>query len=84
MRFISHLDMLRLFQRALRRADLPLSFSQGYSPHIKLKIIPAIKLGLESDDLKAVIRFDGIVSDAQIIKRLKDNLPKGIDILEVK
>ncbi|MBN1872216.1 MAG: DUF2344 domain-containing protein, partial [Candidatus Omnitrophica bacterium] len=42
MRFISHLDLLRLFQRAARRARLPLKFSQGFSPHPKIKIEPAL------------------------------------------
>jgi radical SAM-linked protein len=38
MRYISHLDLMRLFMRAMRRADLPLKMSEGFSPHPKLSL----------------------------------------------
>ncbi len=53
-RLISHLDVVRLFQRAVRRASLPVSLSQGYSPHYKIGFGKALKLGLESEDEKIV------------------------------
>lgn len=83
MRFISHLDLMRLFQRAVRRSGLPVSFSQGFNPHLKLKIIPAIKLGLESNDLKAIIQFEKKIENTELMALLKANLPTGIEILEV-
>ena len=50
MRFISHLDLMRLFQRALRRVGLSVEITKGFSPHLKISIVRALKLGLESDN----------------------------------
>ena len=52
-RFLSHLDLLRLFQRCARRAEIPVALTQGFAPRMKMSIIPAIKLGVESDELEA-------------------------------
>ena len=48
MRFISHLDVQRLFKRALRRADVELLYSHGYNPHPKINIVQPLSLGFES------------------------------------
>ena len=48
MRFISHLDLVRLFQRACRRAGLPVAVTKGFSPRLKISILKALKLGVES------------------------------------
>ena len=83
MKYISHLDLLRLFQRAARRAGLPLAFTEGFSPHPRIKIEPALKLGLESD-LMAEVILDGSISADDVEARLKNEMPAGIDIIEVK
>jgi radical SAM-linked protein len=83
MRYISHLDLLRLFQRAARRAGMPLSLTEGFNPHPKVKIEPALKLGLESSDLKAEIILSKPFSSNEILERLQKELPDGIDIKEV-
>ena len=46
MKYIGHLDLMRLFTRAMRRANLPLKMSEGFSPHPKLSFKRALKLGL--------------------------------------
>jgi radical SAM-linked protein len=83
MRYISHLDLLRLFQRAARRAGMPLSLTEGFNPHPKVKIEPALKLGLESSDLKAEVILSKPFSSNEILERLQKELPDGIDIKEV-
>ena len=55
MRYISHLDLMRLFMRAMRRAELPLKMSEGFSPHPKLSFKRALKLGVESQQEEASI-----------------------------
>ena len=55
MRFISHLDLMRLFMRALRRADIPLKITEGFSPHPKLSLKRALKLGIESDNEEGTV-----------------------------
>lgn len=84
MRFISHLDLLRLFQRAARRAGLPLKFSQGFNPHPKIKIEPALKLGLECDDLHAKIVLKEPMDMIEVRKRIETQLPEGIGLREIK
>ena len=49
MRFTSHLDVMRAFQRGLRRAGLPVCFSTGFSPHPRMSFGPPLPLGLTGD-----------------------------------
>ena len=48
MRFIGHLDVMRYFQKALRRAELPVAFSGGYSPHMIMSFAAPLGVGTES------------------------------------
>jgi len=57
MKYISHLDLMRLFMRAVRRAALPIKMTEGFSPHPKLSIKRALKLGLESEHELLVLVF---------------------------
>ena len=84
MKYISHLDLLRLFGRASRRADFPLVLTEGFNPHPKIKIEPALKLGLESSDLRAEIVLKEKILPEEVRERLKEELPNGIEIMEVK
>lgn len=49
MKFLSHLDMVRLVERSLRRGDMPLKFSQGFNPHPKIAFAAPLSVGLTSD-----------------------------------
>ena len=80
MRFISHLDLMRLFMRALRRADLPIKMTEGFNPHPKLSIKRALKLGVESDNEEAVIVLKELISPEEFKERLQKQLPQGIQI----
>ena len=83
MRFISHLDLMRLFMRALRRADFPLKITQGFNPHPKLSIKRALKLGVESDNEEASIVLKEQISPEEFKQRLQRQLPEGIFIKQV-
>lgn len=80
MRFISHLDLMRLFQRSLRRAGLPVTVTQGFSPHLKISIDRALKLGVESLDEKLTVHMSRLVEPASFVELLNKNLPEGIRI----
>ena len=82
MRFISHLDLMRLFTRAMRRAEFPLKMTEGFSPHPKFSIKRALKLGLESDDEEAVIVLKEFIRPQEFQERLQKQLPEGISIRE--
>ena len=58
--------------------------TEGFNPHPKIKIEPALKLGLESDNLRAEILLSEEISPAEIRERLCGELPDGIEIMEVK
>ena len=84
MRYISHLDLIRLLMRAARRADMPLYFTKGFSPHPKLSIKRALKLGLESEHEEAEILLTRKMNLKSFQNRLNKQLPEGIRIKEVK
>jgi radical SAM-linked protein len=80
MKYISHLDLMRLLMRAMRRANLPLKMTEGFSPHPKLSIKRALKLGVEGDNEEASIVLTEQVSPQDFINRLQRELPQGIQI----
>lgn len=83
MKYISHLDLLRLFQRALRRAKFPLKFSQGFNPHPKFRIKRALKLGIESEEETADVVLTEFLDPQEFKTRLQEQLPEGIIIKNV-
>ena len=80
MKFISHLDLMRLFQRALRRAGLPVMITQGFSPRLKISIKRALKLGAESRDEALTVHMSKRVAPDLFIELLNKNLPEGVRI----
>ncbi|OGX18546.1 MAG: hypothetical protein A3K83_07650 [Omnitrophica WOR_2 bacterium RBG_13_44_8b] len=84
MRYISHLDLMRLLVRAMRRAGLPLKYTCGFSPHPKLSIKRALKLGVESDNEEASIALREQVGNEDFKQKLGQQLPEGIEIKHVE
>jgi radical SAM-linked protein len=84
MRYISHLDLMRLFMRAMRRAELPLKMTEGFSPHPKLSFKRALKLGIESQQEEASIVLKFPVDPEDFKYRLQKQLPEGIEIKDVQ
>ena len=80
MRFISHLDLMRLFQRASRRAGLPVAVTKGFSPHLKISITRALKLGLESPSEEAIFYMDAKIDPIFFTKAINDKLPRGVEV----
>jgi len=84
MKYLSHLDLLRLFQRALRRAGLRAALTQGFNPHMRITIKRALKLGLESGGEDADFMLKESISPSDFIKRLNAKLPEGVKVLNAK
>jgi radical SAM-linked protein len=84
MKYISHLDLMRLFTRAMRRADLPLKMTEGFSPHPKFSIKKALKLGIESENEEASVLLTEKISPLEFRMRLRKQLPEGIEIRNVE
>jgi radical SAM-linked protein len=84
LRYTGHLDLHRLWERAMRRADLPLSYSQGFHPQPKISIASALPLGFSSLGEVLDVRFNADIPTEEIAIRLKDNLPPDIQVTSVE
>lgn len=84
LRYIGHLDLHRLWERALRRASLPISYSQGFHPQPKISLAAALPLGFSSRNEVLDVRLNEDVAVEDISNRLKDNLPPDIKVLNVE
>ena len=82
-KYISHLDLLRCFTRAIMRAELPVVYSQGFNPHQKMTFSLPLSVGVTSSREFADIEFEDGISDSDIMKRLNLTLPPDIRILSV-
>jgi len=81
-KYISHLDMMRSFQRAFRRASLPVAFTQGFSPHPKMAFASALSVGLTSDGEYLDVIMQKNVEPEEFSIRLNEALPKGLNITQ--
>jgi radical SAM-linked protein len=84
LRYTGHLDLHRLWERAMRRADLPLSYSQGFHPQPKISLASALPLGFSSLGEVLDVRFNEEIPTEEIATRLKDSLPPDIQIINVE
>ncbi len=80
LRFLSHLDMMRLWERALRRAGLPLRYSQGYHPHPRLSLALPLAVGMTAEAEWLEVEFLSPVSTEGIRERLTSQLPAGLSL----
>lgn len=80
MRFLSHHDLMRLFERALRRTGLPLRMTEGYNPHPVVAFPTALGLGIESLDEILEFELTSWTSPRAIEKVLGEQLPEGVAI----
>lgn len=81
-RFVSHLDVQRLFQRAFRRAKLPLAYSQGFNPHPLVSFATALSVGMISMGEYLDVTLTEYMSPESFIDAVSTVLPKGIEIVE--
>lgn len=82
-RFISHLDLMRLFQRAFKRAGLPLTHTQGFNPRPSVSIALPLSLGAESHCELLDFDLESPVPPEDIRNRLNAALIDGIRVREV-
>ncbi|MCY7342020.1 MAG: TIGR03936 family radical SAM-associated protein [Pseudonocardia sp.] len=81
LRFLSHRDVARSFERAVRRAGVPVAHSHGFSPHPRLSWIGAAPTGAASEAEYVEIGLTRPVDPAELAIALDSALPEGIDIL---
>lgn len=82
LKFLSHLDLVRLFTRSFSKAGLPVKFTEGFNPHPKFSIGNPLSLGIESTAEYMEIEFAGEINPEMVMNRLNEVLPEGIKIVE--
>lgn len=82
LRFLSHRDVARSVERAVRRAGVPVSHSHGFSPHPRLSWVGAAPTGTASEAEYLEIGLTREVDPAALVTALDDALPTGLDILD--
>lgn len=84
LKFIGHLDIMRYFQKAMRRADIDIKYSEGYSPHQVMSFAAPLGLGLSSNGEYMDIEVNSMESCGEIMDRLNAVMADGIRILECR
>lgn len=82
LKFISHLDTMRVLQRSLRRTMIPVKYSEGYNPHPKLSIAFPLSLGIESTGEYGEVEIKGDMPPEDFMDKMNRNLPEGMRIVE--
>lgn len=81
LRFLGHLELVNAIYRAIKRAGLPLKYSQGFHPHPKISFTPPVPVGMES--LEEIMDIElspsgGRLGAEEVVKRLNEKLPEGL------
>jgi len=83
LKYISHLDLIRLWQRAIHRARLPLAYSEGFSPHPRISLAAPLPIGVTSEVELMDTYLVRQVSPHFFTNALSQQLPPGIEIMQV-
>ena len=80
-KYTSHLDLLRMFKRAFKKADLGLSYSQGFNPHPKMSFAQPLSLGYAGRSELIELKTARPHQTAEILRAMQGQMPQGIEIL---
>ena len=84
LRLIGHLDLMRAMQRALRRSDLPLRYSQGFNPHILLNFAAPLSLGMPGKREIMEVPLEKPVNEKEFVAKLSSALPSDLPLVSVR
>lgn len=79
-RYISHLDYSRTMERAIRRANMPVAYSEGFNPHMKVAYASALAVGVTSEAEYADVELTEEVPVDRFVSELSHQLPAGIEL----
>ncbi len=83
LRFIGHLDIMRLFQKAIRRAKLDVAYSKGFSPHQIISFAAPMPLGMTSEGEYFDGDFVSVTTTEDMMNRLNSTMPDGVKVLDI-
>lgn len=81
-RFIAHLDLTRVFERAIRRAEIFMSYTEGFNPRPKISFGFALAVGTEGDQEYVDIDIQREMDLGEVLGRIQEQLPPGIRLLQ--
>ena len=84
MRYTGHLDLHKIWERAARRAQLPLTYSQGFHPHPQIQLAAALPLGFSSRCEVVDLKLNETVPLEGLAERIQGAVPSGLHILSVE
>lgn len=82
MKFIGHLDMMRYFQKAMRRANIDICYSEGFSPHQIMSFAAPLGVGITSDGEYFDIEVNSSLSSKDALKALNDTMVYGVAVTD--
>ena len=82
MKFIGHLDMMRYFQKACRRAGIDVTYTEGMSPHMSMSYAFPLGVGMTSDSEYVDVDINTPLPGEEIVERLNRSAPEGIHFLQ--
>jgi radical SAM-linked protein len=83
-KFISHLDITRMWERVFRRAGLPLAYSQGFSPHARISIAAPLAMAITADAELLDVELDRHMDPEYAMRCVRPQLPPGFGVSEVE
>ena len=84
MKFIGHLDVMRYFQKVLRRADIPVVLSEGFSPHMQMSFASPLGVGKTSSGEYFDVDLLEPASSEKLVRRMNEQMVEGMRVLSVK
>lgn len=84
LKYISHLDLIKLWERLLRRAGIPLAYSHGFTPHPKITVASPLPVGFEGLREVMEITLTSPISPREFEAKVRPCLPEGLDIVQVE
>lgn len=84
MKFIGHLDMVRYFQKVMRRAEVDVAYSEGFSPHQKMSFAAPLSVGVISQGEYFDMEVNSTESSKEMMKRINEQNVEGVEVLSYK
>ena len=82
--YISHLNLMTLFRRAIRRAGLPFVLTKGFTPRIKISMPKALKMGQESENEEFSFWLSKEMDPDSLARAINSELPEGVSISKIE
>jgi radical SAM-linked protein len=82
-KFISHLDVMHFWERVFRRGEIPLAYSQGFTPHPRISVAAPLAVGVTSGAELVDVWLNRWMPPQSFMMRVRSQLPQGFDVFEV-